>query len=46
VLKYNSGASKWEVVDGRLIFGSIYYNADPPSLQNTFDGMLWLDVLS
>lgn len=46
VLKYNSGASKWEVVDGRLIFGSIYYNADPPSLENTFDGMLWLDVLS
>lgn len=46
VLKYNSGASRWEVVDGRLIFGSIYYNADPPSLQDTFDGMLWLDILS
>jgi len=45
VLKYNSGASKWEVVDGRLIFGSIYYNANQPPSQDTFDGMIWLDVM-
>jgi hypothetical protein len=45
VLKYNSSTSRWEAVDGRLQFGAIYYNADEPSTEQTFDGMIWLDVL-
>ena len=46
VLKYNSGTSRWEVVDGRLVFSTIYYNTDPPPAPDTFDGMLWLNKLS
>jgi hypothetical protein len=45
ILKYNSSASKWEVVDARLVLGTIYYNANEPSTQNTFDGMIWFDVM-
>jgi hypothetical protein len=45
VLKYNSATSRWEVVDGRLSFSKIYYNPDPPASEDTFDGMIWLDIL-
>jgi hypothetical protein len=46
VLKYNSSTLRWEVVDGRMMFGTIYYNTDPPAAPDTFDGMLWLNKLS
>lgn len=45
VLKYNSSTLRWEVIDGRTQFSTIYYNANQPTEAQTFDGMIWLDVL-
>jgi hypothetical protein len=46
MLKYNSGTSRWEVIDARQQFGVIYYNTNPPPSQDLFDGMLWLNKLT